>query len=263
VTFLIQTEDFNLITDPVFANLLGPFNLMGPNRQREAGMKIEELPPIDIVLVSHNHYDHMDVLSLEEIYKRDRPVFVLPLGNEKYLKGFGKDIQIHELDWFDQNVIKSKKTNLDIKVWLTPAQHWSARGLHDKRDALWGGFVVESNQGRIFFVGDSGYPANENKNIFKEIKNKIGAMDLSFIPIGAYEPRWFMKGAHMNPDEAVLVHQDVESKNSVGMHFGTFRLTDEPYLEPEQNLKAAVQKYRAKNFISLENGQTKKYSSIK
>lgn len=250
VTFLIQVKGLNILTDPLFSDRTSPVQFAGPKRIRRPGLELDQLPKIDLVLVSHNHYDHMDLPSLEKLYKKFNPLFILPLGNEKYLKSFSKNVNTIELDWWGKTKIK------ESSVTLVPALHWSARGLFDRRDALWGGFVFEMNKFKIYFVGDSGY----KEDLFKEIYNRFGPMDLSFIPIGAYEPRWFMKVAHMNPEEAVLVHKDVQSKKSIGMHFGTFKLTDENFEQPEIDLLNAKKKYQVEDFMTLEVGETKTFS---
>lgn len=246
VTFLIQLKEINIITDPVFSERASPVQFAGPKRIRKPGMLMDQLPKIDVVLVSHNHYDHMDLNSLEKLYKKFNPLFIVPLGNEHYIKNFAPNANVIELDWFQKTDFKN------TEFFLTPAQHWSARGLFDRREALWGGFVIRKNNKQIYFVGDSGY----NNQLFKKIKEVLGPMQLSFIPIGAYEPRWFMKNAHMNPEEAVMTHFDVQSTRSIGMHYGTFKMTDESYDQPVKDLETAKKKYQTDSIGTLNEGQT-------
>ncbi len=249
-TFLIQTDVINILTDPVWSERVSPFKFVGPKRVRKPGLEFKKLPNIDLVLVSHNHYDHMDIETLKNIYKNNLDaVFIVPLKNSQYLN-FVNPSQIIELDWWQSVNIKQQN------ITLTPAQHWSARGLFDKRNALWGSFVVQlNNQRKLFFTGDSGY----DQNLFSTIGSKFSPIDLALIPIGAYEPRWFMKKAHMNPEEAVLTHCDLNSKQSVAMHFGTFQLTDEDLNQPVVDLNSALNKYNVKKFDILNVGETKIY----
>lgn len=251
-TFYLQTTNFNFLTDPVFSDRTSPVSFAGPKRVRPVGLTIEEIPEMQFVLISHNHYDHMDMSAIEELHKKFKPVFVVPLGNERYMNHI-KEIKIVELDWWQSTTVENKGEKAIIT--LVPAQHWSARGLDDRRQALWGGFVVQANNQKIFFAGDTGY----NDKIFKEIGHRFDGIDLAFLPIGAYEPRWFMKLHHMNPEDAVQVHLDLKAKKSVGMHFGTFRLTDEIWGQPEQDLELAKAKFKVSNFTTQEVGQTVKY----
>jgi L-ascorbate metabolism protein UlaG (beta-lactamase superfamily) len=248
-TFLGQINGINFLTDPHWGERASPVSFAGPKRVRKPGLDFNELPLIDLVLVSHNHYDHMHLGTLEQLYKKYNPLFVVPLGNAKYLKSFSKNINVIELDWWQS--IQHKNS----VITLIPSQHWSARGLYDRRTALWGGFVISQTNKKILFVGDTGY----NENLYKDIQNKIGKIDLSLIPIGAYEPRWFMKGSHVNPEEAVQIHIDLKSKYSVGKHFGTFRLTDEDFDQPVIDLKIASEKLKVNNFLILEVGETKEF----
>lgn len=173
---------------------------------------------------------------------------MVPLGNAQYLKKIGIK-KVQELDWWQTYTTSDSK----IEVHLVPAQHWSARGLTDRNEALWGGFVLKSGSRRAYFAGDTGYGP-----FFKDIRQRLGAMDLAILPIGAYEPRWFMKDHHMNPEEAVRAHLDLESKLSLGTHFGTFQLTDEGFDEPQQALEEAKAKYKVSKaaFLAPENGET-------
>lgn len=247
-TFLIQVDGLNILTDPVFSSRVSPFRRIGPKRVREPGLAMKDLPKIDLLLVSHNHYDHMDIQSLRDIAQTDQPMVVTPLGNGPILKRQGLT-RVTECDWWDQVEIGD-----GAKIIATPAQHWSVRALPDRNRALWSGFIVETGRHKIFFAGDTGYTGH-----FKEIRARRGVMDVALLPIGAYEPRWFMKEQHMNPDDAVLAHLDLQAKQSIGMHFGTFRLTDEAFDAPVKELEAALKKHDASKFDVLEVGETRQF----
>ncbi len=249
-SFLLQTKNFNFLTDPLWAKRTSPVSFLGPKRFRDPGIKIEDLPTINFVVVSHNHYDHMDLQALEDLHKKFKPVFIMPLGNASYLKDI-KGIQTIELDWWQSTTITHNSQT--AKITLVPAQHWSSRSLTDKRKALWGGYVIEVDQRKIYFSGDSGY----SKEIFSRIGETWSGVDLALLPLGAYEPRWFMKENHMNPEESVQVHLDVKAKMSVAMHYGAFRLSDELFGQPEKDLEAAKKKLAVENYITLDVGQTK------
>jgi L-ascorbate metabolism protein UlaG (beta-lactamase superfamily) len=251
-TLLIQLEKLNILTDPIFSKVAGPFSLLGPRRVRPPGLIIDELPKIDVVLISHNHYDHLDLPSVKALWKKDQPLFIVPLGNKQYLKSHGIR-NIVELDWWQEHSLNS-----DQSIILTPARHWSKRTLWDSCKALWGGFFLESHSLKIFFAGDTSYSTH-----FQKIKEKYGKIDLSFLPIGAYEPRWFMKDFHMNPAEAVQAHLDLESRLSVGIHFGTFRLTDEGIDDPIRHLNESLANAKLTDdvFIAPEHGQTMYYAT--
>ncbi len=246
-THLIEIEGLRLLTDPVFSKRTSPVSWAGPVRVHRPAIEMNSLPQTHIVLISHNHYDHMDVDSISELSKKFDPLFIVPLGNKKLIQSMGAK-KIIELDWWQETAIDKS----DVRVTLVPAQHWSARGLFDRNKALWGGFVVQSPQLKIFFAGDTGYDS-----IFSDIRKKIGRMDLSILPIGAYEPRWFMKTQHMNPEDAVQAHIDLESRFSLGTHFGTFQLTDEGIDEPKKALKLALEekKIDLTRFIAPKPGE--------
>ena len=246
-TDLIQFSGLNLLTDPVFSERASPVTWIGPRRVRPPGLAFDALPRIDAVLVSHNHYDHMDLPTLVRLHRRDRPRFLVPLGNARTLEAAGID-GVVELDWWREAPLGD-----DAKVFLVPVQHWSGRGLFDRRRALWGGFFIRRGPASVFFAGDTGYGAH-----FAMIRERLGVPDLSLLPIGAYEPRWFMQDQHVNPDEAVRAHLDLGSRVSLGMHFGTFRLTDEGIDDPVAAL-AASRRARGvpdDDFRALHNGLT-------
>jgi L-ascorbate metabolism protein UlaG (beta-lactamase superfamily) len=226
-TLLIQTPEGNILTDPMYSQRAGPFNVMGPRRVRQPAVRFEDLPPISIVLLSHNHYDHCDVRTLGMLAERFDPLVVTPLGNSALVRSSGIH-RVEELDWWQE----AKSSALPIT--LTPAKHFSARGPFDKNRALWGGFVLMTGGTRIYFAGDSAYGP-----FFRDIGRRLGPIDLALLPIGAYEPRWFMHVVHMNPAEAVQAHLDLGAPESVGMHFGTFQLTTEGIDDPLRALDEA------------------------
>ena len=219
-TFLIQTSTETILTDPVFADHAGPFGVLGPRRVRRPGIAFDRLPSASLILLSHNHYDHCDVRALRMLADRFDPAVITPLGNARLLRSTGLR-RVEELDWWDE--AKSAR----LPVTLTPAHHFSARTPFDRNRALWGGFVLAASGVRIFFAGDTAYG-----QFFRDIRLRLGPIDLALLPIGAYEPRWFMQPVHMNPAEAVQAHLDLEASESVGMHFGTFQMTTEGIDEP-------------------------------
>jgi L-ascorbate metabolism protein UlaG (beta-lactamase superfamily) len=226
-TFLIQTAAGNILTDPMYSQRAGPLNLFGPRRVRQPAVPFDDLPAISTVLLSHNHYDHCDLPTLRKLAQRFDPAVITPLGNGPLVRSCGVR-QVEELDWW-----QAAKTSA-LPVTLTPAQHFSARSPFDRNRALWGGFVLAVDGARILFAGDTAYAP-----FFHDIRQRLGPIDLALLPIGAYEPRWFMRPVHMNPAEAVQVHLDLEASESVGMHFGTFQLTTEGIDEPLRALDEA------------------------
>lgn len=248
-THLIQIQGLHILTDPQFSKRASPIQWLGPKRIRPPGLEIKDLGKVDLVLISHGHYDHLDEGSVRELAQKFNPVFVTPLGNGKYLKSYGAE-KVIELDWWQTAQLPFQ----NIQVDLVPAQHWTQRGLFGRNKALWGGFVILSPEYKIYFSGDTGY----KQELFTSIREKYGPPDLSLIAIGAYEPRWFMGEQHLNPDDAVLAHRDLQSKFTLGNHFGSFPLTDEAYDDPPKHLEEAKVKHglRSDEFIAPENGQT-------
>ncbi len=245
-TFLIQVNGKNILTDPVWSKRCSPFQWAGPKRMRPPGVPFEMLPNIDLILLSHNHYDHLDIDTLYRLRDEFNPQFIVPLGVKKMLskRGFAK---VEEMDWWDSKEI------MGINIQSTPANHFSARGMFDRDRTLWCGYLLNHNGFKTWFLGDSGYG-----DIFKTIYEKVGAIDLSLIPIGAYKPRWFMSPIHINPEEAVQVHLDVHSKQSVAMHFGTFPLADDGQGVAEADFKIALEKLNVdpNKFIIPDEGET-------
>jgi L-ascorbate metabolism protein UlaG (beta-lactamase superfamily) len=226
-TFLIQTAAGNLLTDPMFSERAGPFNRVGPRRVRPPAVRFEDLPPISVVLLSHNHYDHCDLRSLAMLARRFDPLVITPLGNAPLVRSAGIRA-VEELDWWQA----AKQS--PISVTLTPAQHFSARNPFDRNRALWGGFAIVAAGRHIYFAGDTAYAP-----FFNDVRLRLGPIDLALLPIGAYEPRWFMQIVHMNPAEAVQAHLDLNAAETIGMHFGTFQLTTEGIDEPVRALEIA------------------------
>ena len=226
-TFLIQAEGGNVLTDPMFSERAGPWNVFGPRRVRPPAIALDALPPISIVLLSHNHYDHCDVPTLRVLAGRFDPMVITPSGNTRLLRSTGLR-RIEELDWWQP------ATTTALPITLTPAHHFSARGPLDRNRALWGGFVVTAVSHRIYFAGDTAYAP-----FFADVRHRLGPIDLALLPIGAYEPRWFMKAVHMNPAEAVQAHLDLQATATIGMHFGTFQMTTEGIDEPLHALNRA------------------------
>jgi L-ascorbate metabolism protein UlaG (beta-lactamase superfamily) len=244
-SFLIRLPGLNILTDPVFSERCSPVGWAGPKRVRAPGVALADLPPIGLILLSHNHYDHMDIQALRRI-RRAHPqaAIVTSLGNAAFLarKGLAGAV---ELDWWQSTVAAG------ATVTATPARHFAARTLWDRNETLWCGFMLEAAGQKIYFAGDSGYT-----RYFAEIRQRLGAPDLALIPIGAYEPRDFMGPVHIDPAEAVQAFLDVGAKRAIGMHFGTFQLTAEAIGAPALELTAALTaKYLVgDDFIVLDVG---------
>ena len=245
-TFLIQTPLGNILTDPMYSQRAGPFNRFGPQRVRQPAVRFDDLPPIAVVLLSHNHYDHCDLHTLAMLATKCDPLVVTPPGNRRLVASTGIR-RVEELDWWQQSHLAP------VSITATPAHHFSARSPFDRNRALWGGFVIEAQDARIYFAGDTAYAP-----FFRDIGTRLGPLELALIPIGAYEPRWFMQSVHMNPEEAVQAHVELGGPASIGMHFGTFQLTTEGIDAPERELDAAL---RARHispsrFRTLEYGRS-------
>ncbi len=231
-TFLLQTARGNILTDPVYSERTSPVSWAGPRRTHAPGIAFYDLPRIDLVLLSHDHYDHCDLPTLARIWKTHAPAAITPLGNGPLLRAAGwAPEKITELDWWE-----SQLTPSDLRVTATPAHHWSNRLRSARNRRLWSGFFLETGEATAHFVGDTGY----DPSMFVFIRTRLGAPDLAMIPIGAYEPRWFMENHHCNPEEAVRIHHDLGSRLSLAMHWGTFQLTDEAREAPPQALTAAL-----------------------
>lgn len=227
-TFLLQLPGLNILTDPVFSKRASPWQWAGPRRVRPPALSLTQLPPVHLVLVSHNHYDHLDLPALRWLAREHRPLIITTLGNQAWLEKRGVS-NVVELDWW-----QTHRAFAACEIVSTPAQHFSARVPWDRCKTLWGGFALITKTHRIYFCGDSGYSAT-----FAEIGTRLGPFDLALLPIGAYEPRWFLESVHMNPEEAVRVHRAVQARQSFAMHFGTFQLTDEAIDAPAAALARA------------------------
>ncbi|SNS68351.1 L-ascorbate metabolism protein UlaG, beta-lactamase superfamily [Noviherbaspirillum humi] len=253
---LLQLNGVNVLTDPIFSERASPFSFLGPQRKVPPGLQLEELPRIDVVVISHNHYDHLDLDSVRALNAQagGPPLFLVPLGLKPWLAEQGIT-HARELDWWD-------KTNAGgIDVTMAPVQHWSARGLTDRFKTLWGGWIFNTAAGAakpfsVFFAGDTGYSRD-----FADIGKKFKGFDLALLPVGAYEPRWFMHNQHVNPEEAVKIHRDIQARQSIGIHWGTFELTDEPLDEPPKVLAQEVLKAKLppEQFRVLRHGEMVKF----
>lgn len=226
-TVYIQTENLRILTDPIWSKRASPVSWAGPTRARAASHQPQELPGVDLVLISHNHYDHFDENSIKNLKNLFDPLFLVPLGDGPLLKALGVT-KFKEMDWNDFYYHESSHS----KITFTRCNHWSARTPFDRNMSLWGAFVIETASKKIYFAGDTGYGSH-----FKEIYENWGAMDIGLIPIGAYEPRWFMNEQHVNPDEALRAHLDLKARQSFGIHFGSFQMADEGIHSPIVDLK--------------------------
>lgn len=239
-TLLVQLDGVNILTDPIWSERCSPVSFLGPKRRRVPGIRFADLPPIDAVLVSHNHYDHLDIPTLRRIHT---PRIVTPLGNAALMARHGVRQGV-DLDWWQSHAISDR-----VRVTAVPAQHFSARALSDRDVALWGGFVISGPSGNVYFAGDTGWGKH-----FAEIRERFGAVRVALLPIGAYLPRWFMKPAHIDPAEAVDAHLVLGAKTSVAMHYGTFRLGDDGATQPVDDLRKAIAAKRASRFLVLDEG---------
>ena len=223
----------NILIDPVWSMRASPVQFAGPKRVNDPGIAFDTLPRIDAVIVTHNHYDHMDMITLGRLWQRNRPHIITPLGNDTILRHEIEDLNISVVDWH-QSVMLSPA----VRVNTVPTQHWSARGIRDRRHALWASFIIETPAGKIYAIGDTGFG---DGHIFEHVRRTHGSPDLALLPIGTYEPRWFMKGQHMNPEDAVEAFRILGAKAALGHHWGTFQLTAEAHGEPPKALAVALQ----------------------
>jgi L-ascorbate metabolism protein UlaG (beta-lactamase superfamily) len=248
-SLLLQTAGLNLLIDPVWSERVSPLSFAGPMRVNDPGIAFEALPPINAVLVSHSHYDHLDLPTLARLAAAHRPRVITPLGNDAIMRGHDPAIAAEAYDWGDRVTLPG-----GASVSLVPVQHWSARGLTDRNKALWAGFVIETPAGRIFHVADTGYGGGHH---FRGAKERHGPFRLAILPIGAYEPRWFMRDQHMNPAEAVQAFRDCGAGLALAHHHGTFQLTDEAIDAPPLALAQAIaaEGIPAEQFRVLRPGQ--------
>lgn len=253
-TILLNINGYNVLTDPIWSEYASPLQFLGPKRKADPGIKFDELPRIDLVLISHNHYDHLDSGTVRKLVKDHNPLFIIGLGVKGNLLNMGvSQDKIIELDWWDDYDFVNSKLNKEqiLNITFTPAQHFSSRFLDDKNSTLWGGFVIKSNNKTIYFAGDTGYDID----LFSDIKQKFHKVDISLLPIGAYKPYSF-RYVHMNPEEAVKASKLLGSKINIPIHYGTFILSFENYEDPILDLNRALKdhKLNPNHFSILKNG---------
>ena len=230
-TYLLNNGDLTIVTDPVFSKRASPFSWAGPKRLIAPAISLEELPDIDVITVSHNHYDHLDIASLKTLYKLNpKALFLVSKGDMDLLVRSGIK-NVTEFLWWENIEVKN------TMFTFTPNQHWSARGFRDRNKSLWGGWFMQSSNHTIYHAGDTGYSDD-----FKETRSRLGSPDFAMIPIGGYNPPWFMNYHHVNPSESIQIALDLGVSKSFGMHWGTFRLTDEDILEPAQLIDQELKK---------------------
>jgi len=239
-TVLLQQQGSNILTDPIWSERASPLSWIGPRRRRKPGVRMEDLPCIDVVLISHNHFDHLDLPTLRQLVARGDSTFVVPARLARLLRSENIG-PTHELDWGELLSLKN------FTVYSVPALHFSARGIYDRNRTLWCGYVIECRERLVYFAGDTAFGPH-----FAQIREKFGSPRLALLPIGAYEPRWFMSRVHMAPEEAVKAHRILAAETSIAIHHGTFRLSDEGIDTPKKELIASAQH---ESFLVLNNGQ--------
>jgi L-ascorbate metabolism protein UlaG (beta-lactamase superfamily) len=242
-TFLIKKNGVTILTDPIFSKRASPFKNIGPKRLIPPAIPLDAIPHIDIVTVSHNHYDHLDIHSLKKISKKHPgAIFLVPAGDEKLLKR-KKIKNVYDFDWWESI------EHMGFVITFTPVQHWSKRSLFDRNKSLWGGWFFDHEDYSLYHAGDTGYSKD-----FIDTKIKLGSPKYAFIPIGAYDPEWFMAESHVNPEDAVQIMLDLEAEKAFGMHWATFTLTDEDTIEPKIRLEKEIMKFKGLDFSSVVPG---------
>lgn len=246
-TFLIQIDGKNILTDPVWSERTSPFDFAGPKRMRSPGIRFEDLPKIDYIILSHNHYDHLDINTIKKIYQVHQPKIITPLGVKSFLDN-NQIITATDLDWWQEMTLSDS-----LIIQSVPAQHFSGRGISDRDATLWCGYVIKNHHGNIYFAGDTGY----NEFTFKEIGKRCAPISVALIPIGAFKPAWFMSPIHCSPAQAVQIHFDVNASQSIATHFGTFPLADDGEDEPTTELIQAMKEAElaTEKFLVLKEGE--------
>ncbi|MGA7885485.1 MAG: MBL fold metallo-hydrolase [Acidobacteriaceae bacterium] len=243
-TVLLQTGGLNLLTDPVWSDRVSPVSFAGPRRHRAPGIRFEDLPPIDAILLSHNHYDHLDAPTLRRLAAEHKPAVFCPLGVAPLVRRCGLP-EVHELDWWQATTWRGHG------IHCVPAQHFSARTPFDRNRTLWCGWVVEAERGNLYFAGDTGFG-----NFLQEIDRCFAPIRLALLPIGAYEPEWFMGPVHMTPEQAVDARTIIGANVAIGIHFGTFSLADDGEADPPARLRRALEgREDADRFWTLAEGE--------
>lgn len=256
-TALWQLGGLNILTDPHFSERASPLTFAGPKREVGLPVQLTSLPRIDLVLISHNHYDHLDAKTVQSLSRQPggSPLFIVPLGLDLWMRNQGIT-RVQRMDWWEN--LRVQSISGEVTIHFVPAQHWSSRNPWDRNATLWGGFVAQAqvNQARysMFYSGDTGYSKD-----FADIGAKFGGFDFSQIAVGCYLPRWFMRDQHINEEEAVQIHMDVKSKLSMGVHWGTFRLCDDPVDAPIDELPKALEKLGVAEdaFVLFALGETR------
>jgi L-ascorbate metabolism protein UlaG (beta-lactamase superfamily) len=234
-SFLVQVNGLNILIDPLYSERASPVSFAGPKRVNPPGIAFDKLPPIDVVLITHGHYDHFDLATIGRVYQQHKPRIICPLGNDAVMAStIGGRQNAVALDWGQTHDLGQ-----GVKVHLVPSFHWSARGLTDRKKTLWASFVITAPDATLYHIGDTGYG---DGRFSREVAAQFGRIDLAHIPIGAYEPRWFMKEQHVNPEEAVQIFRDCGASRAIGHHWGTFQLTNEAIEQPESDLSVALAK---------------------
>jgi L-ascorbate metabolism protein UlaG (beta-lactamase superfamily) len=243
-TVLIQIDGLNILTDPIWSERASPVSWAGPRRVRPPGIRYEDLPPINVVAVSHNHYDHLDIPTLMKLSADHHPKIFTALGNDLLMKE-NKITNVQSMEWWE-----SVELSNGVTLTCVPAQHWSGRGFGDRMTNLWCGFVIKGFAGTVYFAGDTGFGPH-----FKLIADRYGPIDVALLPVGAFRPRWFMQSSHLSPADAILAHQVLEAKQSIAIHFGTFNLGDDGETEAVDLLRQEIKKSGAA-FHILDFGES-------
>ena len=242
-TVLVQIGGKNILTDPIWSERASPLSFLGPKRYHPPAMGLDALPPIDAVVISHNHYDHLDLATLKQLQAQFQPVFITGLGNRELLQSSGLG-NVVELDWWQSHALAG-----EVVITATPAQHWSTRNRIDRNRTLWLGFVIGDPQLQVYFAGDTGMGPH-----FAQIRERFGPVDLALLPIGSYLPRWFMKEFHLSPDDALEAHHLLGASQSMAIHFGTFNLGDDGQRTASNRLRALLAEDRQVDFMVPEPG---------